>query len=364
MNKTIVFGLVLLGLIAVASGYASFAGANLYYAAGLYQNDQQYLFSNLQAAGVKVLRVWLDGQTSATTKGTNIISFPDLEPKQIGVFDDTVLNLLDGVMINAHSYGIKLLVSMHSFNALQAGDVYGQRWGTGYFYQKADAQAAFDNRLRHVLNHVNQKLGKPWKELNDYIFAFEAENEAMIGKGQQYIQDHQYWQCDRAQTIKTELNGNTGILVTTGGESWVQESIQPDWLTCPYLDVIAVHGYGTGDFDTSYLKSYIQPALNAGKKLLFQEWGACYFDTSNNDCPNGSPLDPSTRNNNIINWGNSISAAGFPWMYWEILPNRDPHYGYDFEIGIDGAYWNAFVTTAKAAASYDTPFNYGPWLLD
>jgi mannan endo-1,4-beta-mannosidase len=105
---------------------------------------------------------------------------------------------------------MQLLISMHSFNALQAGDVYGKEYGTGYFYEQDFPQQAFDKRLQHILNHVHTTLGKPWKELNDYIFAFEAENEAMIGKvgtfeyilhtlfyrlpqGQQYIVDHQYW---------------------------------------------------------------------------------------------------------------------------------------------------------------------------
>ena len=71
---------------------------------------------------------------------------------------------------------------MHSFNALAAGDVYGKIYGTGFFYEQAPPQEAFDKRLVHILNHVHTTLGKPWKELSDYIFGFEAENEAMIGK--------------------------------------------------------------------------------------------------------------------------------------------------------------------------------------
>lgn len=101
---------------------------------------------------------------------------------------------------------------MHSFNALQGGDVYGVEFGTGYFYEQAWPQQAFDYRLEYIMNHVNSELGKPWKQLNDYIFAFEAENEAMIGKvsfithfcqvhtyvsyssqGQAYIEAHQQW---------------------------------------------------------------------------------------------------------------------------------------------------------------------------
>ena len=70
---------------------------------------------------------------------------------------------------------------MHSWNALTAGDVYGKKYGTTDFYESNDATSEFDNRLRHVLNHVHSTLKKPWKELSDYIFAFEAENEAMLG---------------------------------------------------------------------------------------------------------------------------------------------------------------------------------------
>lgn len=44
----------------------------------------------------------LDGQTSGSTKGTTIQSFPSLEPNQVGVYDDTVLNLVDVLMITAN----------------------------------------------------------------------------------------------------------------------------------------------------------------------------------------------------------------------------------------------------------------------
>jgi mannan endo-1,4-beta-mannosidase len=58
----------------------------------------------------------------------------------------------------------------------------------------------------------------------------------------------------------------------TGGESWLEESVQSSWLSCQYLDVISIHAYGTGDFSTSAIQSYVTKAQNAGKKLLFQEW--------------------------------------------------------------------------------------------
>lgn len=36
-------------------------------------------------------------------------------------------------------------------------------------------------------------------------------------------------------------------------------------------------------------------------------------------------LSTSTRNANIENWAGQIDGAGLPWLYWEVLPNADPH---------------------------------------
>lgn len=82
---------------------------------------------------MSVLRVWLDGQ-GGSPKGTKIDPYGGLEPNNAGTFDDTVLNRLDDFMIDAKEYGIKLMISIHSFNSLSAGnDAYGKKWGTGTF---------------------------------------------------------------------------------------------------------------------------------------------------------------------------------------------------------------------------------------
>ncbi|VDB83765.1 unnamed protein product [Peniophora sp. CBMAI 1063] len=354
---------LLLATARAAFAATSFAGTNLYYAAGLSASQRATYLDALQGAGMKVLRVWLDGQSTASTKNTPITSYNDLEPNSIGTFDDTVLNLLDAFMIDSHARGIKLLISMHSFNALSRPDVYGKIYGTGYFYEESQATSQFDNRLKHILNHVHSTLGKPWKELNQYIFAFEAENEAMIGKGIDYITDHQQWQCDRATTIKSVIGDNSGILVTTGGESWLAESVMSGWLNCAALDVVAIHAYGTGDFSTSTIQGYVNQATAAGKKLLFQEWGACYYTTSNNDCPTGSALSTSTRNSNIQTWARQITAAGVPWLYWQVIPNNDPHYGSDFEVGIGESGFTALAAVSEEALKASTPFDYSAYLL-
>ncbi|KAL1952291.1 hypothetical protein VTO73DRAFT_1440 [Trametes versicolor] len=337
-----------LSLHSVAAANA-FAGSNLYYAAGLRADTRTTLLNGLQSAGMKVLRVWLDGQ-SFTQKGTDIDPFPDLEPSTIcngdaSCYNDTVLERLDDFMIDANAHGIKLIITMHSFNALQAGD------------------QAFDARLVHILNHVHTTLGKPWKELNEYIFGFEAENEAMIGKGQEYIQDHQQWQCDRAQTIRGQLGDNSGILVMTGGESFLTESVQPDWLSCAALDLISIHAYGVGDLQTSALQPFVQQAQASGKKLIMEEWGACFFDTANNNCPNGDALSTDARNTNIRNFANAITGAGLAWLYWEVIPNTDPHDGSDYEIGIGDPSWSTLQGLAKQALQAPGAFDFSEFLL-
>jgi mannan endo-1,4-beta-mannosidase len=58
---------LVLGLAEYATAATSFAGSNLYYAAGLTSSQQTTLFTGLKDAGVQVLRVWLDGKSLPTS---------------------------------------------------------------------------------------------------------------------------------------------------------------------------------------------------------------------------------------------------------------------------------------------------------
>ena len=57
----------------------------------------------------------------------------------------------------------------------------------------------------------------------------------------------------------------------------MDESVQPDWLSCPALDVISIHAYGVGDYSTSSIKTYVSRAQAAGKKLIMEEWYASSY---------------------------------------------------------------------------------------
>ncbi|KAL5534217.1 hypothetical protein ACEPAG_679 [Sanghuangporus baumii] len=103
----------------------SFTGSNLYHAAGLSPGARETLLQ-MEDAGMKVLRVWLNGRSTATTnqtalilpQTTSITTYPGLEPNEIDVFNDTVLGFLDGFMLASKDHGIKLMISTYSFNAL------------------------------------------------------------------------------------------------------------------------------------------------------------------------------------------------------------------------------------------------------
>ncbi|KAI1339845.1 glycoside hydrolase superfamily [Xylariaceae sp. FL0016] len=341
---------------------SSWPGSNLYYAAGLNTTQQDYLFSGLKEAGVKVLRVWLDGH-GTEEKGTPLESWNSLEGTDgPGNYDDTVLNRLDDLMVNAQSYGIKLWISMHSYNTLQSNnDFYGLWYGTGSFYSDSEAITNFKNRIAHVLSHENSNTGKTWAESSEYIFGFEAQNEA--DQPNNVPNSMTSWQCTMAQAIKDGLGGSGDILVGTGGGGWVDTSLPDALFSCDALDVLAIHAYGAGDMTTDKLSPYVTKAQDAGKKLIVQEWGACYnVGDENNKCNVGDALDSSTRDANIKKWADAISSAGIPWWYWQILPNEDPHYGADFEIGIDGVNWDTFKSVATGTSDYTAAFDFTQWL--
>lgn len=321
---------------------------------------------------------------SESQKGTAIEPFPSLQGDGPDSWNDTVLDRLDDFMDNANQYGIKLQIAIHSYNALSAGnDFYGQLYGTGDFYTDSEAINNFKDRIAHVLEHVNPHNGKPWSQSSEYIFAFEAQNEAMHDQvrlssfyiGTQHVIGEKInkfnfqenpealtsWQCTMAQAIKDGLNGSGDILVTTGGGAYLDNSLLDPYFSCEALDVLAIHAYGSGDFATDKLSPYVQQAQNSSKMLIMQEWGACYYDTSNDRCDSSSPA--SDRDNNIKTWADSISAAGIPWFYWQILPNEDPHEDWDYEVGIEGANWETLRDVASGTASYDSAFDFSKYLL-
>ncbi|KAJ6562737.1 glycoside hydrolase family 5 protein [Mycena vulgaris] len=332
----------LLPLLPPALAANSFAGANNYYVYSLPQADRLTLLNGMQAAGMKVLRTWVTGH-AAGQKNSNNIAVADLEAKGIGSYDDTILNMIDQLMVEAHARGIKLLIGMHDKNALQGGDIYGSTYGTEGFYTNPVAINAFNQRITHILNtHKNALLGNlPWSDLSAYIFGLEPQNEPMIFD-QAFYTSHLSWICNAAQQIRNNVGDRNQLIFTGGGSA--AASVQPFFFgsSCPAVDVVAIHDYTDG-YD-SYMPSAISQAQAAGKKLIVQEWGS---------------LVGSGRTANLNSNTQKINNYKVPWVYWELITNADPHQGEDYEIQVNGADWTTIQSAAQTAAGLTgAPFDF------
>jgi mannan endo-1,4-beta-mannosidase len=58
----------------------------------------------IQAADLKVLRLFIS-ETSENFKNAGSVYMPDIEPKEVGRFDDTQLKAIDQLMVEAHERG-------------------------------------------------------------------------------------------------------------------------------------------------------------------------------------------------------------------------------------------------------------------
>jgi len=344
----------------VAFAAKAFGGANTLFAQGLSPSDRLAYVQHLSEANVKVLRVYIS-EAHSGAKGITFPSYPDLEPVQVGIYNDTVLYLIDDLMISARMFGIKLLISFHDVFSLLANDSYAGRFGTKGFYENPEAIFAFENRLKHILSHNHRSLGVPWRLLHEYIIGFEPQNAPMWGFEDEYITAHQAWNCDRSNTVRALL-GDSPIQIVSGGLNSFDKNFQPLWLECPGIDVIGIHAFNdTISFNVDSLKSRVSQALQHNKKLLYTEWGACnYLNENNNLCPQGfgSTLPSAIRNQNLQFWSHNISSAGIPWVYFGIVPTNNWAEDWDYDIGVQDRSWEAFKSISNGALQFESPFTF------
>lgn len=126
--------------------------------------------------------------------------------------------------------------------------------------------------------------------------------------------------------------------------------MQDAFFQCDDIDIIAIHMYGTGDFSTSKLTPYVEKAQQANKMLMVQEWfvllfqfllychslikyiiitflyrGVCYHQDSSNQCKSGGGGEDPNRKSILQKFAGTLTDAGIPWLYWQAIPNADPH---------------------------------------
>lgn len=67
--------------------------------------DRLDVLDAVQAAGLKVIRIFIS-YTDADNKRSGSVLMPDIEPEEVGKFDDTQLEAIDQLMVDAHARGM------------------------------------------------------------------------------------------------------------------------------------------------------------------------------------------------------------------------------------------------------------------
>ena len=65
----------------------------------------------VKAANLKFVRLFIS-YTVANNKNTGSLEMPDVEPKEVGTYDDTQLRAIDQLMVEAHARGRIILASL------------------------------------------------------------------------------------------------------------------------------------------------------------------------------------------------------------------------------------------------------------
>lgn len=291
------------------------------------------MLREMAKAHLRVVRVWVDLRLEMDENGA---------PLPVGKYNDSILDQIDSLMVKAKRKGILLLITLHQYNWIQGTalevrkdsyewrncktpentyrksltsgtqrvyDPYYQRgWATDYLTNAA-AKRAYEQRVTHILNHVNPHFGKPWKEINDIVWAWELQNEPEhLGSTEQL----KAWLNEMATYVK-KIDSDTYLALGTMG--W------GNWGNIKDADIYTVHWYsspdGLGDSIRQFREKIGEPY---GKLLLMEEFNPL-FDVS----PSGAQrrLHTPERKRQFEAIMEECRRNKVPWMFWE--------YGYQFD---------------------------------
>lgn len=71
--------------------------------------------------------------------------------------------------------------------------------------------------------------------------------------------------------------------------------------------------------------SYFHKCTNHIDNCLLCYRGVCYHEDSTNLCDTDVQGADPNRNSIIQKFAGILLDAGIPWLYWQVLPNADPH---------------------------------------
>ena len=115
----------------------------------------------MSGAGMKVVRIFLT-HVMENNKGSGNDEVPDLEQWAVGQYDDTILGLVDQLMVETVDRGMKLIIALGDRYALGFWDTdqYAYKYGivdggsgaqkvsdASVFYTSNDAMTNYDHRI-------------------------------------------------------------------------------------------------------------------------------------------------------------------------------------------------------------------------
>eukprot|EP00457_Paulinella_chromatophora_P001469 gb/GEZN01001471.1/.p1 GENE.gb/GEZN01001471.1/~~gb/GEZN01001471.1/.p1 ORF type:complete len:888 (-),score=101.05 gb/GEZN01001471.1/:246-2909(-) len=340
--------LILIGCFSAFAGQ-NWGGVNSFFLHTLSDDDRHAHLAAMRSAAMKVVRIFIStiypGFKGSSSRGVN-----DLEARNTGYnnYDDRVLAMVDQLMVDCVSYGIKLDISMHDRYMLGTWGMDGYYYDFGFqgqgdgnaknnqvpdFYQNANIQSVFDQRLDYMLNHRNPLMGnRRWGELSEAVFTFSPQNEE-----QGYVVNKDFdWCCRRAERMRRLIV--PAILISCNGAS-VDDSIQEAVLSCPYIDLIGVHYYSTG-YEQAKISSLL--ALEAhrkyNKRVVMEEYG----NDRANKWAQAEDLDQQTK---------AILDYGLPPMMWQLLKCTET----SFEVWTDQPAWSKIKDRSIQALTLNSP---------
>lgn len=298
-----------------------FVGTNAYWASGLSSGDLKSLFSQMNSAGMKVLRIfaWSDNVGGAQDgslqywSGSNNTPNPSAFAKQ-----------MDPIVSAAEVAGIKLVVPMIGNWGPSISLYIQQIVGSGGTHDTFYSNSQIVNAYKKYVNFfVNRYKSSP------AIFAWELMNEPRCtgddNRGKSSA-------CNAAmitswiQTMSSYIKGiDSQHMVTVGDEGWFTSaqgygnsypysgSDGIDWVTnlkISSIDYGTVHMYPSGwgqtdDWGNMWISQHGDQAKSIGKPVVLEEFG-----TTNT----------GSRYNTVNGWLNSAYSAGFSGIqYWQFV---------------------------------------------
>ncbi|KAG9400731.1 hypothetical protein AC1031_010170 [Aphanomyces cochlioides] len=260
-------------------------------------------------------------------------------------------------MLEAYRHNIKLIISFHDRWALGCWDTdaYVSKYNlpmtdcskavnrADAFYTNTNAQADFDRRLAHILQHENPNFGnRAWGNIPEAILGFEPQNESQgwlhSTSNGQLVVPNANWVCDRATKMRQHIDGKfaggcwqgggTAVPISPGGGTDFASSNLINSFQCAAVNVIAIHTYS--DADSGVLNHFVSLAKQYNKRVIVEEFGY-----------------GRNKAANFAKFTSTVQSAGLPWVMWEVLK---PGNTGDYDMWTsESAAWQAIVNGAANA---------------